>query len=406
MSNINNEYKYPLSYAQFLKERNEFRRSGTRGGSEFNRFETPLNTYFKILFYFHNGDFESDNELYSGGLLAPTWENIKDTNYYEYNSAWSYLKMNGEEERAEKLQQFINLLSNISSEAPWTFNTISGLDTALERIAGQNKEFKIDEERKKISIKCIPDTYDTRVGTLLDLYKDIVWSWKTKREVVPSNLRKFDMGIYIYSDVIHNIHQPTGNATTLNEGANSIPTSYKYIEFHNCEIDYNSGKSGYGELNNSDGNQWEYTIDIFYDDAYENRYNEFLMRRIGDLIDYDTNMAIDSKIQPDIPSRATELEKRINMYIDDTITGQMLKELKGAAGSIISNKIHNAVLGNLFTASLPTISTQLRGVTKGHVFETINAVKDYTNGNYRSTNKGILGNLFAESSTKSKMKNV
>lgn len=389
-----------LSYKQIANERKEFIRSGTKNGSEFNRFETPLNTYFKILFHFYNGDSDYENGL-SGGLLAPTWSTITDDNYYVYNSAWSYLKMNGEEERADKLKQFVNLLSNISSEAPWTFTSISGLDSALERDIN-DKEFKISEERKKISIKCLPDSYDTRIGTLLDLYKDIVWSWKTKREIVPSNLRKFDMSIYIYSDPIKNIHQAhTQNSSVLNADTSSIPTSYKYIEFHNCEFDYNSSKSGYGELNNSEGNSWEYTIDISFDDAYELRYNEFMMRKIGDMIEYDTNMAITSRVQNEFQYRADELEKRINMYNNDSFVGQVIDELSGAVGSVISNKIHNAILGNLFTASLPTISAQIQGAAKGHVFATANAVNDYVNGNYKpNAQKSELGNLF------SKLKNI
>ena len=73
----------------------------------------------------------------------------------------------------------------------------------------------------------------------------------------------------------------------------------------------------------------------------------------------------------------------------------------GAVGSVISNKLHNAILGNLFTASLPTISTQIQGATKGHVFATANAVNNYVNGNYKpNVSKSELGNLF------SKLKNV
>ena len=114
-----------LSYAHILWERNEFRRAGTRSGSEFNYFDSPTNTYFKIFFYFNNGDEMGSSDL-SGGLLAPTWHVLTTDEYYKYSSAWSYLKMNGEEDRADKLKKFITLLSNISSYAPWTFKTISG----------------------------------------------------------------------------------------------------------------------------------------------------------------------------------------------------------------------------------------------------------------------------------------
>ena len=273
-----------LSYTSILNDRASFRKAGTRSGDEFNYFETPLNTYFKIFFYFHNDDAEYSG--IDGGLLAPTWE-IGNNEYYRYNSAWSYLKMNGENERAEKLKQFVLLLSNISSKAPWTFETVSGLDEALNR---NINEMKVEEERKKISIKCSKDSFDTRVGTLLDLYRDVVWSWKTKREIIPSNLRKFDMGIYIFSDPITNIHQgSTNKSATIGLESSGYHASAKYIELHNCELDYNSSKSGYGDLNNIEGKEWEYTIDIMFDDIYEDRYNEFMMRKIGDMHFYVTD---------------------------------------------------------------------------------------------------------------------
>lgn len=392
------------SYAQFLKDILNFKKSGTKSGSDFNLYETPVNQYFKILFYFHNGD--SEHEVGSdGGLLAPTWEH-ELKNYYQYNSAWSYLKLNGEEERAEKLQRFVELLSNISSESPWYFTSVSGLDSALERNAGQNKEFKIDEERKKISIKCLPDAFDTRIGTLLDLYRDVTWSWQTKREIIPSNLRKFDMAIYIFSDPIVNIHQAHSeqSAANINDSSSNYKTSYKYIEFHNCEIDYNSSKSAYNELNNVDGFQPEYTIDIYFDDAYEKRYNEFMLRTIGDMITYDFLSFSESKAQTD--SDTSELSTRSNMYSDlDGFVANALNELVGAGKSWLDNKITSVYLGNLFTISPKTALQQIKSGSEGQVFNIANAVDDYVTviKEQKKPKTKQLGNLFK---TKSASKNI
>jgi hypothetical protein len=385
------------SYSQFLKDILNFKKSGTKSGSEFNLYESPVNQYFKILFYFHNGD--SDNEVGSdGGLLAPTWEK-ELANYYQYNSAWSYLKLNGEEERAEKLQKFVRLLSNISSESPWYFSSVSGLDTALERSAGQNKEFKIDEDRKKISIKCLPDAFDTRIGTLLDLYRDIIWSWQTKREIIPSNLRKFDMAIYIFSDPIVNIHQGQSeeNSASLLDNSSNYKTSYKYIEFHNCEIDYNSSKSAYSELNNTDGFQPEYTIDIYFDDAYEQRYNEFMLRTMGDMITYDYMVMEKSKSQSD--SDISKLSERSDIYNSEGFITNAMNELIGAGKSWLSNKITSIYLGNLFTISPKTALEQVKSLAAGQVFNTVNSVDDYLDVIQRKSDKvANLGNLFKANS--------
>ena len=204
-----------FSYADILKDRQKFRRAGTKGGGDFNFFDNPTSKFFKIFFYFENGDADGYTRLEdSSGLLSPTWlidKKILDTNAYMYNSAYTYLMLNDEVQRGLLLKKFVELLSNISSESPWYFNSIEGLDAALERKVITDRDFKFEEQRQKISIKCLPDSYDDRIGTLLDLYRSIVWSWAHKREVLPANLRKFDMGILIFNDPTIPFHHYTDN---------------------------------------------------------------------------------------------------------------------------------------------------------------------------------------------------
>lgn len=324
-----------FTYFNVLNSRDNFRRSAGPHSDEFNTYDTIGLKYFKIFFYFNNGDSDSigANLSSSTGLLAPTWElsGVSDDNYYQYNSAWSYLKMNCEDERADLLKNFVNLLSNISTKSPWYFSEISGLDAALERKQTMEQNFAMEAERKKISIKCLPDAYDNRIGTLLDLYRAIVWSWKTKRVILPANLRKFDMGIFIFNDPIANLavsnsgsefsletnlsatpghmynklaqvqktrdllssksienrYEPQYAYSQISDKSQYYQSSYKYIEFHNCEIDYNSGKTPWGTLTNVDGVSPQYTIDILFDDCYEYGYNEFNMKSFGDMIMWD-----------------------------------------------------------------------------------------------------------------------
>ena len=68
------------------------------------------------------------------------------------------------------------------------------------------------------------------------------------------------------------------------------------LEFHNCEIDYNSIKSGWSELNNSEGVSPTYKIEISYDDCYEVNWNEFSTQLMGDIIQGDTEDLIINRI--------------------------------------------------------------------------------------------------------------
>ena len=308
-----NEYD-PYSYKQILQDRQAFRQAGGTRSNDFNMADTPGLQFYRILFHFYS---QATSDLLSGyGLLHPTWEvpGMEQTeNLWQYSTAWSYLTMNGETERADYLKNFIYLLSNINTFSPWYWKGIKGLDAvvAKRQVGG---EFKFGE-RAKITLECLPDAVDNRIRTLIDLYRSAVWSWRTKREIVPANLRKFDMTICLMQAPVRGIHTPKENGVQLtdvfgaatkwinfesedyassnpvgaHESAHHIST-YKVFELHGCEFDYTMGSEAYGSLE-TDGFQPEYTIPIWVDDVVEYSYNEFAPQigEYGDMVAIDAN---------------------------------------------------------------------------------------------------------------------
>lgn len=299
------ELQYDLiSYEYLNNMRHNFRRIEP---DAFRQYDEPGFFFWKPIFYFFNGDDENYG-LGSSGLLHPSWSeyeeffSIKDTSNGEdtkslkdvkgvegdvrlTNSAYNYLLRNDEQKRATLLQNFIILLSDISSKTPWYFKEISGLEEALARSTFY-KAPKIEDERKKITITCLADSIDTRIGNMLDMYRAACFSWQTKREIVPANLRKFDMGIYVYLQPSQrNIH---GNAKKV---------SHKYIEFHNCEIDIDSCKIG-DAFSNEAAQSIEYKIVINYDNCFDNRYSNSVLGLIGDAIttDFVTRDTLDTDV--------------------------------------------------------------------------------------------------------------
>jgi hypothetical protein len=384
-----------LSYYNILQDIKKFKKSGTisiDGDSDFNMFDTPSHKYFKILFYFG-----SSSEFYNAseggsGLLAPTWE-IRDliqakqndknysTFYYDYNSAWAYLKLNNENERAEKLEQFVTLLSDISTYSPWYFTSVSGIQEALTRVYPD--EGKLEMTDKKLTINCLPDAYDNRIGTLLDLYRDITWSWVHKKEIIPANLRKFDMAIYIFESPVNNLHKSSDIIGS--ENRDSYKVSYKMIEFHDCEFKYNSAASAWSELNNETGFSPKYTIEISYADAYEISYNEIMMRKIGDviltdLVNSDSNHVRDFKDYQSNPQKDS-LRQKIEFKARTQSGGGFLTNAIGqVAGHFVKDVkslFNRAVLGNLHTYSLTKISDQLKDIAKGNLIKTGYSIADY-----------------------------
>lgn len=413
-----------ISYDEILGLRDSFRKAGGRAKNDFNVADNPGLKYFKIFFHFYNGSADTNDDvgIYSGGLLSPIFEMSADTsketteqntgtpseslsmidfdnddNLRKYTTAWTYLKLNNEHERADRLVDFVRLLSNISTYSPWYFQSIEGLDAAIERKYVSDKEFKLEEDRQKISIKCLKDSVDDRIGTLLDLYRSIVYSQSMKRFVLPANLRKFDMSIMVFEAPIHTLHSPDYKSLAkvllaresesavigLNvQSANaseskSAPASYKYYEFHNCEFDYSSAKAA-GSLNNADGLSPEYTIDILFDDMYENRYNAFLGANMGDFVIQDLELMSQNTLYNNSSSASSKTYKRLDMY-EKGFFETMVGEAAGLAKNIAVNKVTGAFLGNLYSFSLEKAAQQVTGVVQGDVLGTARAIQTYVN---------------------------
>jgi hypothetical protein len=284
-----------FSFKSIRNSISQFRRVNRNDGNRI--YDEPGTFFWKPVFYFYNGDsMDNSTGLGNAGLLYPSW--ITNPTYVQVddnsniagakalcknddavndaqlvNCAYNYLLRNNELKRAALLKNFIELLSDINSKTPWYFREITGLDDAVSK-----KSFfespKIEDTRKQITITCLADSVDTRIGNMLDMYRSACYSWQTKRVIVPANLRKFDMGIYVFLRPYQEFYS---------EKKGILNSSHKYLEFHNCEIDIDSCKIG-DTFNNDAASQIEYKIVISYDNCYDNRYSDFHNGIIGDAI--------------------------------------------------------------------------------------------------------------------------
>ena len=287
------------SYGDLIYDRNKFRISDKVG---INRFDTPNALFYKLVFYFS----DESGLLGLDGINGFTDDVTKGLNGIDVkkdrikNTAYNFLLLNDELERAEMLKNFLILLSEINTNSPWYFQEISGIDSALERKIFSDGELKIEDKPGQFTIKCLNDAYDDRIGTLLDLYRASCFSYQNKKEIVPRNLRKFNMGILLFSAPIRGKGGKSGDPNnrikipSLGDNDLYIPST-KLIEFRNCEFDYNSSKSPFGTLNTSEAPfSPEYTITINFDDCYESRYNEIMQEIITDFINIDINSVTSS----------------------------------------------------------------------------------------------------------------
>lgn len=262
------------TYADWINERSMWQRGMTSIAGEPGWF------YFKVFF-----DFNTQQGLF-GGLL-----NDRDINM-AVNSAGKFLRSGRKyygfenlEQRLVALKKFASMLSYIETNAPWFFKSIKGLDKIQSPISDFSKD-------KFIEIGCSTESVDLRLTTLLDLYRFAAFDDILNKEIIPDNLRKFDMSIVVFNTPIKKFHtafksQSLGrfdyksifNAHKKNY-ANIM--SYKMYTFKNCEIDletYNTSQPS--DLNNETAFQYNASIKIKYDKIFTHTSNEFIGMLFG-----------------------------------------------------------------------------------------------------------------------------
>lgn len=107
------------------------------------------------------------------------------------NTALTYLKNIGDENRYNALKKLIQLLSAIQTSARHCFASIDGLQDAWN----QNINDILIKD-KKISLK-LTESVDWRMTTIASLIRYICYDFERKVYVLPQNLRSFNMVVYV-----------------------------------------------------------------------------------------------------------------------------------------------------------------------------------------------------------------
>lgn len=243
------------------------------------KFQDPTYLGFKPLFDF--------NMPY--GLLA------SDNNI---NSALAYLGRIGDNTRKTYLQKFIDMLRDISIKAGWYFQMIEGLDEAAKR------DFNMPLLKdKKITFGCL-ESLDLRITGMIDLYKKACFDWKHRREVIPVNLRRFNMSLYVYDYRLFNNFENlnTSEASIKREEMSKLfgtasnnfdmddtlgigrTTNRQVYNFEMCEFDFNDSIEHLTKVTNvKDGEIVAQKIAFtYYNVLEENVYNLYLSGKVSD----------------------------------------------------------------------------------------------------------------------------
>lgn len=261
-------------YKDFINERVSFQKGLDSIATQ------PAWLYFKLFFKFDS----------SYGLLGGIMRSSDGNKFAANNTAIQYLTRNWGKSndnmaaRRKSLVKFVRSLSYISSYAPWFFKSVKDVNNAL------NMNLSNLTAEKSIEIECSEEATDLRLLTLMDFYKYAAYDAINQKEILPENLRKFDLDIVVFQSPIRYLQTSTRDLkgrTTLYKNLNAANMtdrmSFKLFSFQGCEIDYSTLNTMLPQtFSNQTPFQSSPTFKIKYDRVYQHNQNEFAKVLFGD----------------------------------------------------------------------------------------------------------------------------
>ena len=262
----------------FLNERSMFQKGISTLAGE------PGHFYFKIFFNFDT----------SFGLLGSLLH-VDDNSFSQFstNTAIKYLMYSsiGQPHRSDDIPgrmlalfKFGNLLSYISNYSPWFFKSIKNLSSA-----DVYPLTEIQNDKNSIEIELNPDAVDMRVTTLFDLYRYACYDRIKMKEIIPENLRKFDMDVMVFHVPLKYYNTAISSKSLkkkfdykkLSYNMANMP-SFKMYSFLGCEFDLESLGSLMPDIKNDKaGMIGEASIKINYTQVHTHTMNDWYRIMFG-----------------------------------------------------------------------------------------------------------------------------
>lgn len=297
----------------FLNERSMFQKGISTLAGE------PGHFYFKIFFNFDT----------SFGLLGSLLH-VDNNSFSQFstNTAIKYLMYSsiGRPHRSDDIPgrmlalfKFGNLLSYISNYSPWFFKSIKNLSSA-----DVYPLVEIQNDKNTIEIELNPDAVDMRVTTLFDLYRYACYDRIKMKEIIPENLRKFDMDVMVFHVPLKYYNTAISSKSLnkkfdykkLSHNMANMP-SFKMYSFLGCEFDLESLGSLMPDIKNDKaGMIGETSIKINYTQVHTHIMNDWYRIMFGtDGFYYNANR---ENTKPSEVSLIEAAEKNSGNYTDQS----------------------------------------------------------------------------------------
>tara|TARA_R110002074_G_scaffold3603_2_gene18875 strand:- start:2253 stop:3689 length:1437 start_codon:yes stop_codon:yes gene_type:complete len=254
-------------------------------------------------------------------------------------SAVAYLAKIGETNRVEYLKAFIQGIQEINKTRPYYFQTIQGLLEAWQKSTTFSTDpYTGTTGEEGITIGCL-EAIDLKLTALFSLYKMAVYDTRYKRFIVPQNLLRFD--VYVYVQEIRKFKTVRNWLGALNPSKDSDDTkklvneNTSQVGFKFTECMWDPGASGnvFEGVTNNGGDIATTQI----------KWNYGLMENVSQFSGYNSKLDA-SKIPSNTdPSFKDKLKQFGKDQLANAAEGAI-----NAVGRTVSSAIQGLTLGNVF----------------------------------------------------------
>jgi hypothetical protein len=341
-----------------------------RKGQKRNKFiQDP--TYLTFFFQF----------VYDDGNMSPLLADALSDNPAVGTAAYYLKNYIKDEARANSLKEFAKTLRLINSQMPWFWQTLTGAENFLN--------YNVDEPYRggddaKLTIGCL-ESLNLMVSGMMDLYRDAMWDEERWCWIVPDNLRKFTMIIYV-SEIrkiqttnangsISSFLQTAFGVNKTNDDVTGDNLPFFAFKVSKAEFELTSGKDVFADLSATNNVSPLPNIEISYAkiNTYDSRY-------LNGIMDKEISLA-DKKAGSGFPGPLGDLAGRAG----DLVSG-VGDDLSGFVDSAVArgaNQIQNMVDGiaaNVFLGNVYSDTRTFRdALRQGSINSIANLVTDRIN---------------------------
>ena len=327
-----------------FKSINDFRK-----GKLFNKMhEDPTYLSFFFMFDFYNRE---ESPLFAG----PAEEYLEN--------------VINDKDRLAKLKTFKKILQKLNSEMPWFWQSVSGLD-ATRQYGNMQDPFRGGAD-KKIDIACL-ETVELTVTGLLDFYKEAAYDFDRWVEVLPLNLRRFSMYIYVsevrtfksnksvqsvvskVGGLDNGLGEAVSNSGIIKDNPNESDVTsvkpYFAIKLGHCTFDIDSTSNVFADLSKNPEGAAAPTISIFYETLHD--YKKLYANSMRDILDEDdlTNAELLKQGAKEalVGAASAKIDSKIQSTIDNTVGTLLLGNVYGINGaSTVQDAIRTGSLNGI-----------------------------------------------------------